>query len=107
MFATLGRIVHAHRRVVAAIWILVVLALALPAASVSEHLSSGGWIVPGAESSAVGVRIGELFGTGKGRIVVVLDGGPGADARSPGFRAAAKATLAPFADDPQIGRAHV
>ncbi len=68
-----------RRRWVVAAW-LVVLALALPIAShQTDHLTGGGFDVPGSESKAVSDSLKNDFGSKTGGITVLLQAEPGAD----------------------------
>ena len=67
-----------RRRWVVFAWV-VVLALALPIAShQTDHLTGGGFDVPGSESKAVSDSLKNDFGTKTGGIVVLLQAEPGA-----------------------------
>jgi uncharacterized membrane protein YdfJ with MMPL/SSD domain len=75
-----------HRRWVLAGWV-VVLALALPLAShQTDHLTGGGFDVPGSQSKAVSDVLENSFGSRAGNIAVLLRAEPGA---GPVARAAA------------------
>lgn len=104
MFAAWGRFVHRHRRSVVLLSLLATILLAIPAAGISSVLSTGGWIAPGAESSRVGERLADEYGLGAGRIVVLLRGPEGADARSDAFQAQVTETMAGLAADPRTAR---
>jgi RND superfamily putative drug exporter len=81
--AFLGR----HRRWVIAAWLLVVLC-ALPfAMKQTDHLTGGGFDVPGSQSQAVSDSLQRDFGAESNGISVLLEAGPGAGA------AAAKAAV--------------
>jgi uncharacterized membrane protein YdfJ with MMPL/SSD domain len=69
-----------RRRVVFVVWIAIVLA-ALPLASKqTEHLTGGGFDVPGSQSQAVSDALQGDFATKTGGITVLLRAGQGADA---------------------------
>ena len=66
-----------HRRLVLAAWV-VVLVLALPLAmKQTEHLTGGGFDVPGSDSKAVGDALERDFAASANSIVVVLKAEPG------------------------------
>ena len=69
-----------RRRLVVAAWVLIVL-IALPFASrQTEHLTGGGFDVPGSQSMRVSESLQEDFGSQADGIAVVLKAGPGATA---------------------------
>ncbi len=71
-----------HRRWVLGGWI-VALAIALPIAShQTDHLTGGGFEVPGSQSKAVGEEIEQNYASRTGGIAVILRAEPGADRRS-------------------------
>ncbi len=57
----LGRLVYRHRRAVVVLTLVNHRPAGLSAASIANHLSSGGWIVKDAESWAVQERLDEAF----------------------------------------------
>ena len=72
-----------RRRWVLVAWIAIVLA-ALPLASKqTEHLTGGGFDVPGSQSQAVSDALQGDFATKTGGIAVLLRADQGADARCP------------------------
>ena len=74
----LDRLLQRRRRVVFAVWALIVLA-ALPfAARQSEDLSSGGFGVPGSQSAAVEAALDDLPGVPRAQLAAVLVAEPGA-----------------------------
>src|SRR5690349_21392579 len=84
LMTRLSSFLRRHRRVVLAVWALV-LVLALPFASrQTEHLTGGGFDVPGSQSKAVNDSLEREFGKDAGGIAVVLraDAGAGAAARA-------------------------
>jgi RND superfamily putative drug exporter len=67
-----------HRRVVLAGWVVVLVA-ALPFATrQTEHLTGGGFDVPGSQSQAVSDTVEKDFGADSGGISVLFKAGPGA-----------------------------
>jgi uncharacterized membrane protein YdfJ with MMPL/SSD domain len=67
-----------HRRWVLAAWVAV-LVVALPIAShQTDHLTGGGFDVPGSESKAVGDEIGQSFAAKTNGIAVLLEADPSA-----------------------------
>ncbi len=71
-----------HRRLVLLAWIAVV-AVALPIAShQTDHLTGGGFDVPGSESKSVNDSIERSFGDRTGQIAVLLKATDAADARA-------------------------
>jgi RND superfamily putative drug exporter len=76
----LAALVGRRRRWVVGIWIAIV-ALALPfAARQTEHLTGGGFDVPGSQSDRVNQALQDEFGSQAEGISVVLKAGPGASA---------------------------
>ncbi|HXR60423.1 MAG TPA: MMPL family transporter [Solirubrobacterales bacterium] len=76
----LAQFLGRRRRLVIAAWVLIVL-LALPfAAKQTEHLTGGGFDVPGSQSMKVSESLQEDFGSQADGIAVVLKAGPGATA---------------------------
>jgi putative drug exporter of the RND superfamily len=102
MFAAWGRLVYRARRIVAVVFLLVALGVGSFAPSVTQHLSSGGWIVPSSESAAVADRLATEFGLGKSQIVAIVLGPEGSDARSDEFQAAVETALGGLRDDPHV-----
>jgi len=76
----LAQFLGRRRRLVVAAWVLIVL-LALPFASQqTEHLTGGGFDVPGSQSMKVSEAVQEQFGSQADGISVVLKAAPGASA---------------------------
>jgi len=75
-----------RRRLVVAVWALIVLAALPLAARQTEHLTGGGFDVPGSQSKAVGEAMQGVFAREANGIAVLLRAQPGATA---GERAAA------------------
>ena len=76
----LAQFLGKRRRWVVAAWVLIVL-LALPfAAKQTEHLTGGGFDVPGSQSMKVSEAVQEDFGSRADGIAVVLKAAPGATA---------------------------
>jgi uncharacterized membrane protein YdfJ with MMPL/SSD domain len=76
----LAQFLGRRRRWVVAAWVLIVL-LALPFASKqTEHLTGGGFDVPGSQSMKVSEAVQESFGSQADGIAVVLKAAPGATA---------------------------
>jgi uncharacterized membrane protein YdfJ with MMPL/SSD domain len=70
----LARFLARRRRIVVAAWALVLLASLPLAAKQTEHLTGGGFDVPGSESKAVAEAMQGVFGTDAGGIAVLLRG---------------------------------
>jgi uncharacterized membrane protein YdfJ with MMPL/SSD domain len=80
----LAQFLGRRRRWVVAAWVLVVL-LALPFASKqTEHLTGGGFDVPGSQSMKVSEAVQDQFGSQADGIAVVLKAAPGASAAERG-----------------------
>jgi uncharacterized membrane protein YdfJ with MMPL/SSD domain len=76
----LAQFLGRRRRLVIAAWVLIVL-LALPfAAKQTEHLTGGGFDVPGSQSMKVSESLQEDFGSQADGVAVVLKASPGATA---------------------------
>src|SRR4051795_8150368 len=76
----LAQFLGRRRRWVVAAWILIVV-LALPFASKqTEHLTGGGFDVPGSQSMKVSEAVQNDFGSQADGIAVVLEAAPGATA---------------------------
>ena len=69
--ARLGRWVSARRKVVAAAWLVLVLVSAAFASKEADHLSGGGWSVPGSESARAADQL-KTFPGAAGAILGVL-----------------------------------
>ena len=77
-----------RRRWVLAAWLVIVVA-ALPfAAKQTDHLTGGGFDVPGSQSKAVSDALQSEFGAKADGIAVLLEAEPGATRRSGGPRSA-------------------
>ena len=68
-----------HRRPVLVAWVLLLLAAIPLAARQSEHLSSGGFDVPGSQSAAVDQALARFPGAGRAELAIVLVPAAGAD----------------------------
>src|SRR3954468_6772936 len=76
----LAQFLGRRRRLVVAAWVVIVL-LALPFASKqTEHLTGGGFDVPGSQSMKVSESVQDQFGSQADGISVVLKAAPGATA---------------------------
>src|SRR3954467_2258180 len=75
-----------HGRLVALAWLVLLVAAAPFAARQTEHLTSGGFEVPGSGSAAVESGIKAFDGAQRSQLAVVLAKRPGSDAE--GVRAA-------------------
>src|SRR3954453_15855944 len=76
----LAQFLGRRRRWVVAVWVLIVL-LALPFASKqTEHLTGGGFDVPGSQSMKVSEAVQDGFGDRADGVAVVLKAAPGASA---------------------------
>ena len=102
MFAAWGRLVYRRRRLVASLSLLVTLVLGVFATGVSGNLSSGGWIVASSESAEVSAILADEYGAGGSRIVVIVTGPDGTDARSPEFATVVAETIAGLRADPLV-----
>ena len=71
MIGWLARTVTRHCRLVLALTVLAVPALALAGGGVKERLSVGGFVVPGAESTAAATHLEERFATASPNYVLV------------------------------------
>src|SRR5689334_17845673 len=76
----LERLLHRRKRVVLIVWAAIVLAAVPFAARQSEHLSSGGFEVPGSQSAAVDRRLAASPGVARAELAAVLVPGSGATA---------------------------
>ncbi|MDQ3656419.1 MAG: MMPL family transporter, partial [Chloroflexota bacterium] len=97
MFATWGRILAAHRRLVAALSVLSLVAFVFVLATVSPELSADGFISEEAESARVDLTLEEEFGRGSDSLVFLFDA-PRRVA-DPAVRQAVEASLAPLVGD--------
>ncbi|MEA2519823.1 MAG: putative drug exporter of the superfamily [Chloroflexota bacterium] len=100
LFSRWGAFVHRFRRPIVAITIVLAVASLSLASRVTGSLVSGGWTDPHSESTAVATRLAEEFGTGRGSIVAVFQGGPAIDARSDAFQEQIATSLRRLATDP-------
>jgi uncharacterized membrane protein YdfJ with MMPL/SSD domain len=69
-----------RRRWVVAFWIVLVLCAVPFAAKQTDHLTGGGFAVPGSQSQRVGEALQEHFGDATNGVSVALQAAPGADA---------------------------
>ncbi|HEU5143024.1 MAG TPA: MMPL family transporter [Solirubrobacterales bacterium] len=76
----LARFLARRRRFVIAAWLLVLLASLPLAARQTEHLTGGGFDVPGSESKAVAEEMQGVFADRAGGVAVLLRASPDADA---------------------------
>jgi RND superfamily putative drug exporter len=74
----LDRLLRRRKRVVLLVWAVIVLAAVPFAARQSEHLSSGGFEVPGSQSAAVDAALGSFPGVPRAELAAVLVPEPGA-----------------------------
>jgi uncharacterized membrane protein YdfJ with MMPL/SSD domain len=102
VFAAWGRLVYRHRRLVAVLSILFMMAMGFFARDITSHLSSGGWIVKDSESAQVQARLEAEYGAGGASLVVIFFGPEGTDARSDAFLASVDESLAALAADPNV-----
>jgi RND superfamily putative drug exporter len=102
VFAAWGRLVYRRRRLVAVVSLLIALGMGLSAATITDTLSSGGWVVRSSGSARVQEQLAERYGGGQSQLVAILFGPEGTDARSEGFGARVAESLAPLADDPRV-----
>ena len=87
MFASWGRFVYRHRRVVVIVTIALALASLTLASKTAGALSAGGWLDSSSESAAVSERLDQEFGAGRSSVIVLFRStSPGADARSAEFQ---------------------
>jgi RND superfamily putative drug exporter len=95
VFASWGRFVYRHRRVVVIVAIALALASLTLASKTSGALSAGGWLDSSSESAAVAERLDQEFGAGRSSVIVLFRStSPGADARSAEFQTGIGAALA-------------
>ena len=98
MFSAWGAFVYRHRRIVAALSIVVAI-LAVPFAGMAQGvLSSGGWLVKGSESAQVADRIAQDFGGGRSSMIVLLRSTDGQPADSDAVQDKVDAALATLPD---------
>src|SRR5688572_29865870 len=74
----LDRLLRRRKRLVLLVWAVIVLAAVPFAARQSEHLSSGGFEVPGSQSAAVNRALADFPGVARAELAAVLVGEPGA-----------------------------
>jgi RND superfamily putative drug exporter len=94
LFSRWGAFVYRFRRPIALVTVALAIAAAMVGANVTKALTAGGWIDPSSESAAVSTRLADEFGAGRGSLVVLFEGQPGSDARSPGVQQAIATSLA-------------
>jgi RND superfamily putative drug exporter len=103
MFSRWGAFIYRHRRLVFVLAIVVAAGAATLAADASNHLTTGGWLDPNAESSEVSHRLEQDFGGGRTSYVALFRStDPNADATSPDFQAAIAATLKDTETQPHV-----
>lgn len=97
MFASWGRLLAAHRRLVATLAIVTFLLAGIAMATVGPDLSSEGFLSENAESSRVDNAVIEDYGNGGDSLVFLID--TGKPVSDPGVRQTVEAALAPVAHD--------
>ncbi len=93
MFTRWGGFVYRRRRWIVALAIAAAVGLGAAGTSVSEHLTSGGWLDPNSESAQVSDRLEADFGAGQSAIIALFRATDGTDARSAAFQEAIATTL--------------
>ena len=100
MFSSWGRVLAAHRRLVAMLAIVSFLLAGFALATVGPDLSSEGFLSGNAESSRVDKAVAQEFGRGGDSLVFLIDAGkPVSD---PGVRQAVESSLMPATNDARI-----
>lgn len=97
MFATWGRMLAAHRRLVALISIVTMVAAVLALVTVAPDLSADGFISEDAESARVDRILAEEFGHGSDSLVFLFDAPR--PVSEPAIRRAVEASLTPVSGD--------
>jgi uncharacterized membrane protein YdfJ with MMPL/SSD domain len=102
LFSRWGAFAYRFRRPIVLVTVVFAIASAIVGAGVTSALSAGGWVDPTSESAAVSTRLATEFGAGRGSLVVLFEGQPGSDARSPNAQQAIGASLARLAADSRV-----
>ncbi|HEY7523760.1 MAG TPA: MMPL family transporter [Candidatus Limnocylindrales bacterium] len=102
MFSRWGAFVYRFRKVVFVLTLVLAAAASSLAGKAAGELSAGGWLDPTSESTTVTDRLADEFGAGKGVLVAVFEGAPGADARSYDFQAEVVRVLSGLAADDRV-----
>ena len=99
MFTRWGGFVYHRRRWLAAFALVVAAGFGYMGQTVSENLTTGGWLDPTSESAQVSDRLTAEFGGGRSAFIALFrSDDPNADARSAAFQDAIAATVAPVLD---------
>ncbi len=102
MFTRWGAFVYRHRRIVAAVAVVVALASLPFAAQASGALSSGGWLDPSSEAARVSDRLAAQFGAGRSSLIVLYRAPAGTRADDPAFAAAVDSSLGALRSDSRV-----
>lgn len=97
MFATWGRILAAHRRLVVLLSLTTLVAAVFVLITVSPDLSADGFISEEAESARVDQILEDEFGRGSDSLVFLFDSAQ--PVNDPAVRQAVETSLAPLAED--------
>jgi uncharacterized membrane protein YdfJ with MMPL/SSD domain len=102
LFSRWGAFAYRFRRPIVLVTVLFAIASAVVGARVTSALSAGGWVDPTSESAAVGARLNDEFGAGRGTLIVLFQGEPGTDARSAAVEGAIATSVARLASDSRV-----
>jgi uncharacterized membrane protein YdfJ with MMPL/SSD domain len=96
VFTRWGAFVYRRRRFVALLAVVAAVGFGSLASSVSDHLTTGGWLDPTSESAQVSERLEKDYGAGRSAFIALFQSDdPNADATSAEFQGAIASALAP------------
>jgi len=96
MFTRWGAFVYRRRRIVALLAIVAAVGFGSLASTVSDHLTTGGWLDPTSESAQVSERLEKDYGAGRSAFIALFQSDDqGADATSAAFQGAIASALEP------------
>ena len=96
MFTRWGAFVYRRRRMVALLAIVAAVGFGSLASTVSDHLTTGGWLDPTSESAQVSERLEKDYGAGRSAFIALFQSDDqSADATSAAFQGAIASALEP------------
>jgi len=96
MFTRWGAFVYRRRRIVALLAIVAAVGFGSLASTVSDHLTTGGWLDPTSESAQVSERLEKDYGAGRSAFIALFQSDDqSADATSAAFQGAIASALEP------------
>ena len=102
LFSRWGAFAYRFRRPIVLVTVLFAIVSAVVGSRVTSALSAGGWVDPTSESAAVGARLNDEFGAGRGTLIILFQGESGSDARSAAVQDAIATSLTRLAADSRV-----